>query len=272
MTGTLNIDALAEPRGKLREGLSALRNFGELSRSLRVGPKALTSVLPLVAGGCAPLREAVLTLLAAVAPAFSEAGANLGLADPLTSRIDRLERELSTAAGRPLSARARLSLEQHASELSRELERVRGLLELLIEALSARPLRAFVAELVKQSVQTLEQRAGQSRIELVVPAPDFEATLRPRVVSALLITAVELVARQVAAPLRVELAAQDNGFSVLVRADPPKRAAADDDTSHSTLLCMRSALELSSGELSWRPENASLLLEFFGDHAMETHA
>src|SRR4249920_769328 len=64
---TLGAAELEAARGTLREALSALRNFAELLHSVRVGSKALVSVLPDVAAGCAPMRATVESLLSTVA-------------------------------------------------------------------------------------------------------------------------------------------------------------------------------------------------------------
>src|SRR3954467_15248088 len=90
--GTAELNAA---RGTLREALSALRNFAELLHSVRVGSKAIISVLPDVAAGCAPMRATVDGLLAAVAGRTDLAEASLALQNYFASRLLHLDQELA---------------------------------------------------------------------------------------------------------------------------------------------------------------------------------
>src|SRR6187402_254168 len=146
--GGANVDAA---RGTLREALSGLRNFAELLHSVRVGSKALMTVLPDVASGCAPMRVTVDGLLEAVGARPPLAPASLALQAYFRPRFAELDRELAAAAERPLSAKSRLGLEQVITRLSLELDTARGLLDLLVEAVSGRSVLVDLAELVQQS-------------------------------------------------------------------------------------------------------------------------
>jgi hypothetical protein len=260
--------ALAEPRGRLREGLSALKNFGELSHSLRVGPKALAGVLPDVASGCAPLREALRALVEAVAPALESPQAARALSELVTPAIDRFERELTLAARHTLNARTRLALERQVSLLASDLAGARDLLELLIEALSEQPLRASVSEVVRRSLTSAQ---GATPASLALPTQDFEADLRPRLLAALLGVALALVAQRAAGALHVRLEAEANGFRLLVTADPPERADPGGRALDAAPAYLRAALELTGGRLEWPAESASLGLVFRAGHAMGKH-
>src|SRR3954467_8205345 len=146
--GTAELNAA---RGTLREALSALRNFAELLHSVRVGSKALISVLPDVAAGCAPMRVTVDGLLVAVAAKPGLAEASRALQAYFAPRLVHLDQELAAAAHRPLSAKSRIALEQVITRLSLELDTARGLLDLLVEAVSGRSVPLDLAELLLQS-------------------------------------------------------------------------------------------------------------------------
>jgi len=147
--GSAELDAA---RGTLREAQSALRNFAELLHSVRVGSKAIISVLPDVAAGYAPMRATVDGLLAAVARHAGMAEASAALKDYFTPRLSHLDQELAAAAHRPLSAKSRLGLEQVITRLSLELDTARGLLDLLVEAVSG---RSVPVDLARSSTTTL---------------------------------------------------------------------------------------------------------------------
>src|SRR5450755_1137085 len=96
--GTAELNAA---RGTLREALSALRNFAELLHSVRVGSKALISVLPDVAAGCAPMRATIDSLLAGVSTRAGMSEATAALATYFSPRLALMDRELGAAGDRP---------------------------------------------------------------------------------------------------------------------------------------------------------------------------
>jgi len=193
--GGVELDAA---RGTLREALSALRNFAELLHSVRVGSKALISVLPDVAAGCAPMRATVETLLGAVAARSELREASLELQAYFVPRLALLDKELAAAAAKPLSAKSRLALEQVITQLSLELDTARGLLDLLADAVCNRSLRLDLAALVHQSFSGPPSGASWNRDHIVATLSFVEAgvdvELNPRIVTALFALGVELVA------------------------------------------------------------------------------
>src|SRR3954447_13409195 len=90
-TDPLGSAALDAARGTLREAQSALRNFAELLHSVRVGSKAIISVLPDVAAGCAPMRATVDGLLARVAGRADLAEASNSLQSYFAPRLLHLD-------------------------------------------------------------------------------------------------------------------------------------------------------------------------------------
>jgi len=170
--GSAELDAA---RGTLREAQSALRNFAELLRSVRVGSKALISVLPDVAAGCAPMRATVDGLLAAVAGRAELAQASLALKEYFAPRLSHLDQELAAAAHRPLSAKSRLGLEQVITRLSLELDTARGLLDLLVEAVSGRPVPVDLAGLLQESFAAPASHGSWNRDQIMATMSFVEA-------------------------------------------------------------------------------------------------
>jgi len=254
-------------RGTLREALSALRNFAELLHSVRVGSKALISVLPDVAAGCAPMRATVEGMLDAVAARPELAAASSELQAYFVPRLAILDRELAAAGDKPLSAKSRLGLEQVITQLSLELDTARGLLDLLADAVSNRSLRLDLAELVHQSFSGPPSGGSWNREHIPATLSFVEAgvevELNPRIVTALFALGVELVARGGAGTPHVSVQREpDGGHQVKIeRRNVP---SADDLTLIArgvidpTLSCLQAVARISSVSLAWDVNTSSL--------------
>lgn len=262
--GSANVDAA---RGTLREALSGLRNFAELLHSVRVGSKALMTVLPDVASGCAPMRVTVDGLLDAVAARAPLAPASHALRAYFTPRFAQLDRELAAAAERPLSAKSRLALEQVITRLSLELDTARGLLDLLVEAVSGRSVLVDLAELVQQSFAGPPSGGSWNREHLVATMScvqaDVEVELNPRLVTTLVALGVELVARGGPGTPHVLVDRDSRGHH---RVNIERRTVADGDdlvliargVIEPTLSCVQGVADLSGLSLSWNAQTPSL--------------
>jgi len=193
--GSAELDAA---RGTLREALSALRNFAELLHSVRVGSKALVSVLPDVAAGCAPMRATVESLLSAVETRPEARAATAALSAYFYPRLALLDQELQSAEARPLNAKGRLSLERAITRLSLELGTARSLLDLLADAVSNHSVRVDLAELVQQSFAGPASGGSWNREQIVATMSfvqaETEVELNPRIATSLFALGVELVA------------------------------------------------------------------------------
>jgi len=258
-------------RGTLREALSALRNFAELLHSVRVGSKALISVLPDVAAGCAPMRATVEGLLGAVAT-YSELGpASRALQAYFVPRLALLDKELGAAANKPLSAKSRLGLEQVITRLSRELDTARGLLDLLADAVSNRSLRLDLAELVQQTFSG-PPSGGSWNGERIVATLSFvgagaEVELNPRIVTALFSLGVELVARGGEGTPHVSVE-RDPAGGQQVNIERRTVPGADDlillgrGVIEPTLICLQAVAHISRVSLAWDANAGSLRFAF----------
>ncbi len=262
---------LNRARGTLREALSGLRNFAELLHSVRVGSKAILSVLPDVASGCAPMRATVDSLLAAVATRTPAAEATAALSAYFSPRLELLDRELAAAADRPLSAKSRLALEHVITKLSLELDTARGLLDLLADAVSNQPVRVNLAELVQQSFAGPPSGGSWNREHLVATMSfvqaEVEVELNPRVATALFALGVELVAQgRIGAPH--VLATQDEAGRYRVQIAPSNRRDGEDliliarGVIEPTLVCLRAVANISGVALVWDEPASSLCFAF----------
>lgn len=258
-------------RGTLREGLSGLRNFAELIHSVRVGSKALLTILPDVAAGCAPMRAAVNTLLTLAAARAEATVASEALGAYFAPRLKLLDDELSTADAKPLTAKTRLALEQVITRLSLELDTARSLLDLLVDAISHQPLRVELCELLQQSFSGPPSGGSWKRAHITgtlsFAAPDAEVELNPRTATALLALGVELVAAGGEAPPHV-LVDRDDDNHYRVRIDRRKERQGEDlmliarGVIEPTLVCVQAVATLSGMALSWDPASASMSLTF----------
>ena len=266
--GSAELDAA---RGTLREALSALRNFAELLHSVRVGSKALISVLPDVAAGCAPMRATVDGLLTAVAARAPLTAASQALQAYLMPRLTHLDEELAAAAHRPLSAKSRLGLEQVITRLSLELDTARGLLDLLVEAVSGRSVPVDLAELVQQSFAGPPSGGSWNRDHIVATVSfvqaDVEVALNPRIATALIALGVELVAQRGEGTPHV-LVDRDPGGRYRVNIE--RRAIPDGDdliliargVIAPTLTCLSAIAEISGVSLAWDEKTPSMQFSF----------
>jgi len=276
-TDPLGSGELDAARGTLREAQSALRNFAELLHSVRVGSKALIAVLPDVAAGCAPMRATVDRLLLAVAERAELAEASGALQRYFAPRLTQLDQELAAAAHRPLSAKSRLGLEQVITRLSLELDTARGLLDLLVEAVSGRSVPVDLAGLLQESFAGPPSGGSWNREHITATMSfvdaDVEVELNPRIATALFALGVELVARGRSGPPHV-LVDRDQAGSYRVNIDQRNAPQSDDlvliarGVIEPTLTCLAAIARVSGVSLLWEERTPSLQFAFPGPRAL----
>src|SRR6188508_1032261 len=86
--------SLAEARATLRDALGALGNLDQLLRSLRVGPKAISAVLPDVLDSCGPAERATRELLNATGTRLGSTTAVTELEHFFTPRFEELQHSI----------------------------------------------------------------------------------------------------------------------------------------------------------------------------------
>lgn len=150
---------IEEARGTVRDFVGSLGNLEGLVGSLRVGPRALSAVLPGVLAGCGSLGSAFAELLDPVTLPAAAAGV-AALRARVDSTVETLSAALAAAIRAPASAAARLALERVVRSARPELDHARALAELL--ALADREPRSLVAPglLLRDALATPEAAAG----------------------------------------------------------------------------------------------------------------
>jgi len=206
------------------------------------------------------------------------AEASRALSNYFAPRLLQLDQELAAAAHRPLSAKSRLGLEQVITRLSLELDTARGLLDLLVEAVSGRSVPVDLAGLLQESFSGPPSGGTWNREHIVATMSfveaDVEVELNPRIATALFALGVELVARGGAGTPHV-LVDRDQAGSYRVnierRKAPPSagQLAPSDDlvliargVIDPTLTCLTAIARVSGVSLAWDERTPSLQFAF----------
>ena len=184
--------------GALRDGLAVLRNFDQLLRSIRVGPKALTKVIPDVHTSCGGLRSATRTILDEIELALPEGSGTIGfLWRFMSPRVDELEQELAQAVHRQMNAKHRLALQRSVVGLAADLDTARALIDLLANSAWGSRVWLNIDELIHQSAQAVEpglQRLPPVLATLVGPPQATELLVNTHAALALVALVVSKVA------------------------------------------------------------------------------
>jgi hypothetical protein len=204
---------LATARGCVRDTLGAVRNLEKLLMSIRVGPKAIASVIPDVHESCEPLKAAFAVLLEAVRVRLPEVAQAMD--EYVSPRIDELERALRRGRRVAMNAKERLALERVLTRVVSELDEARSQVELLSDAVGGSFTRVAVLELARETFKSGECRDGgpprpvNARLEC---RQDGEVLANPRVAVWLIAAAIRLVAsRQSGTTLTVATERRSDG-------------------------------------------------------------
>jgi hypothetical protein len=264
--------ALELERGSLREGLGSLRNLAQLLHSLRVGSRPLSSVLPGARDACEQLRRSMGEIEAAVRSSLGEPNAADRLNEYVAPRLLELTTALTQASERPLSVKMRLSLEERVTRVSHELDTARGLFDLLVDAISGRPMRLDVLELSRQSFAGPPSGGSWPRETLVATlrgdAEGLEVEVNPRVATALIAFGVELVAdpKDASAIPHIRVSPTQHGCHILVERSPGQ--SGEDlmllrrGIVAPTLPCVAAAARASGATLDFDPAKSRFSLTF----------
>jgi hypothetical protein len=190
----LALEGLEGARGSMRDILGSLRNAERLLRSVRVGPKALSSVVPLLHASCGPLRDSWQLVEAVLGPRFPACIPELGAF--VMPRIDELEAALGVALGGPLNAKQRLGLEKVIVRAAPDLDAARALMDLLEDALACPPAVVELWELTRETFQArdVQSESGEFLIATLEAGESVELAVNPRAAMALIAIGVKVVA------------------------------------------------------------------------------
>jgi hypothetical protein len=247
----------AASRGVLRDALGGVHNLVQLLHSIRVGPKALSAVIPDVHAACEAMRRSVRELLDDLAGELPNPSATGELRQFFGPRIDELERALGRAMHTPINARARLDLEQVLSRLSRELDAGRELVDLLEDAVEGPTVRLSLLEIVRHGVASPERHVPNAETlwATVSSTPEgLELLVNARVARMLVITGVNLVGGGDPAIVpQVFIGRIDNrecGMQVRRTAAPGERIAVPlRPAIEPTLACIEAAARLAGARI-----------------------
>lgn len=187
-------------RGTVRDALGGLRNLEQLLASVRIGPRALSSVLPDSYASCAPLQHAMSELADWAGGQRPDAGPTV---EKLRRHSDRHFDELATALGgarkQQMNAKNRLHLEEVLQRTVRDLEAASELLDLLANASLGQAVSLSLREVILEVCRGSEPVGGSLegiRVTIAPSLAEFEYSIRPKLLVSMLIHAVRwLVAR-----------------------------------------------------------------------------
>ncbi|MBN2191390.1 MAG: hypothetical protein JW751_01120 [Polyangiaceae bacterium] len=192
--GSRGSDRFGSARGSIRDALGSLQNLEQLLKSIKVGPRALASVIPAVHASCTPLLASFGEVLAALAPLGE---APVAVETFITPRLAALERALAEAMGTPLHARQRLSLESAVTRAATDLETGRALVDLLEGALAGPAMRVSLVEATRSMHRPPDGAAASAydRVSALLSTAEVaDVTVNPRVAAELVGIAVRMVA------------------------------------------------------------------------------
>jgi len=208
-------------RGAVRDALGGLRNLEQLSSSMRVGPRSLSSVLPDVLASCVPLRDGLDELMTAVAT--HRIDSHVALSSLRTygmPRIDELTELLSFSQRQPMQARNRLKLQHAVGRLARELGLVAELVDFLGLSVWSDAMAVTMQDLLLEAFRSSEPTGDPADLRRVYVAPsrdDAELHTSPRAAIPLLIFLVRVMLdRHPGATPHIALSREDPRVSLVI--------------------------------------------------------
>ncbi len=177
-------------RGTVRDALGGLRNLEQLLGSLRVGPRALTSVLPDVRSSCPALCEAIDGLATLVVGKLPDAeGIAVALRKLTRGRLDSLAAEIGALEQQSLNAKNRLRLEEAVSNAARDIEAIVDLVDVLGEVAWGRTMSLDISEVAREAYRSSEPAGSPQpafRLTLVSDSTSGEHVSSPRALTLIL--------------------------------------------------------------------------------------
>lgn len=170
---------LAAAGGVMRDTVGAIHNLQHLLGSMRVGPKALSRVIPDVHASCAPMVTAARDLVATARARVESVPSCADLAELIVVRMRELERALDHAKGVTLKASDRLMLEGTVTRVVKDLDGALELVELLVEASATGRVPVDVTDVVRESGSRPDTGSGRGRrVRVSIDAPEGAVLVR----------------------------------------------------------------------------------------------
>jgi hypothetical protein len=174
---------LAALGGVMRDTVGAIHNLQHLLGSVKVGPKALSRVLPDVHASCNPMIEAVKDLVAAASVRSEAVPSSTELASLVVARMRELEQALEQATSGALRASDRLNLEGAVGRVVKDLDGALELVELVVEASATGRVPVDVTDVVRESANRPDTGSGRGRrvrVSFSVPPAPLLVRVNPR--------------------------------------------------------------------------------------------
>lgn len=261
--------------GSLRETLSALRNLEQLLKSVRVGPRALASVIPDVYASCLSLPATLSNLFEGLAERAADPQPAHELEAYALPRAKDLINALAKGRRKQLTAKRRLDLEHVVSTRTGELDAVRALVECLSNALSGREVHVDLSQLAQQAVASGGEASGpRAHVSLHSPTLGLELLVNPRVTTQLIVLGASAVTGGGQRPAQVSIEPKAGGGCVLrIRAltepGPDAHTVGLPMLIPPTAACLNSVAQLCHAELA-RTED-ELLLSWSSERTRSSH-
>ncbi|MBX3183431.1 MAG: hypothetical protein KIT72_03305 [Polyangiaceae bacterium] len=204
-------------RGALRDTVGALHNLEQLLKSIRVGPRALSMVIPDVHASCQRLPQTLTQLLGlGPAEALDSFAALQAFAEP---RVKELTEALARVRRRAMTARRRLDLELVVARKTAELDAVRALADCLDEALTQRELHLDLTQLAVQALTSGGEAAGpRLHVALYTETANSELLVNPHLATRLVLLGLSWVTDSGTRPARVTVTQGERGATLEIEA------------------------------------------------------
>jgi hypothetical protein len=262
-------EGLEAARGAVRDTLGTLRNAEQLLRSVKVGPKALSSVVPLLHDSCRPLIQSWRQLCGALMLRAPECTQSLEAF--VTPRIEELEVALERAMEGPVNARQRLALEHVVIRTAADLDAARSLVELMEDAFGAAPTVVDLWELTRETFQVSENtpEAGVETIRATLERGEsVDLKVSPRVAMGLIAFGVKLVALDHPGVPHVAIRREPSGECGIVITRAPGQGDAlvlrPPRLIPPTLPCMRAAARATQARVEAAEDHSWIALIWSG--------
>jgi hypothetical protein len=167
----------------MRDTVGAIHNLQHLLGSVKVGPKALSRVLPDVHASCNPMIDAVKDLVAASRVRAEGVPSSTELASLVVTRMEELEQALNQATAGALRASDRLNLESAVNRVVKDLDGALELVELVVEASATGRVPVDVTDVVRESANRPDTGSGRGRrvrVSFTVPPAPILVRVNPR--------------------------------------------------------------------------------------------
>jgi hypothetical protein len=257
---------LAEARGVLRDALASLRNLEHLLRSPRVGPRALSQVIPDLRELCDPFEASVGEIMLHVGEKAGASGAARALAQHARLACARLRQALDQASSSMMGAKPRLAFEAQVEQAGTELNAVRRLTDLLSRAMEQAETELDIEEVVSESFSVSSKLDPMSPNMVTVvssfPEGSYALYASPQVIVPLVALGIGVVQKGPGDRISVEGIRREGGPVVLTISHDPREGDVHVFSPPlliaPTIACAEAAAHLAGGAFAVTGERVTI--------------